>query len=375
MESDQKQFLYPREPSRFESVHLERLLVHAQAVQASDITIQSDKTVMAEIFGRLFPLTRRCLTNTEVGDLLNAMYGPNGTTQIMRGIDLDTHYEIRPDRNTRHRYRVNGTGCFVDGQEGIQITIRTIPSSPPDLAALDLPSGIVSACMPKDGVVYVTGATGSGKSTLLAAIIKELVRQPDSHRKILTYEAPIEFVYDDVVMPSAIVSQSEIPRHLPSFAAGVRNALRRKPHGILVGESRDPETISAVLEAALTGHPCWTTLHSNGVAETVRRLVGSFPSEERSGRLIDIIETMRLVIWQQLVPDTEGKRVALREYLQFDESIRDTLLAADPAQLTAVTRQLVHTHGQPMSVDLDIQYAAGRISERTYRVFQSSIAS
>jgi defect-in-organelle-trafficking protein DotB len=163
-------------------------------------------------------------------------------------------------------------GCYVDGHEGIQITIRTIPTAPPALSSLQLPQSIIDAIAPQEGVVYVTGATGSGKSTLLAAIIKELAENPDSNRKILTFESPIEFVYDSVEMPSAVVSQSEIPRHLPSFAAGVRNALRRKPRLILVGEARDTETINAVLEAALTGHPVYTTLHTNGVAETIRRL-------------------------------------------------------------------------------------------------------
>lgn len=372
-QQDQKQYLYLKEPSRFEARNIDDLLVYSQHIQASDVTIQTGSPIMAEIFGCLYPITKRKLTNAETGDLLNAIYGPNGTTQIMRGGDLDTHYEVRPNRNERFRYRVNGTGCYVDGHEGIQITIRNIPSTPPDLSALELPQEIIDACTPNDGVVYVTGATGSGKSTLLASIIKEMARDPHSNRKIVTYEAPIEFVYDAINMPAAIVSQTEIPKHLPSFAAGVRNALRRKPHGILVGESRDSETISAVLEAALTGHPCWTTLHSNGVAETIRRLVGSFPREERTGRTIDIIETMRLVIWQRLVPSVDGKRIALREYLVFNEELRDELLDSDPEKITATTREMVKKYGQPMRVDVEAKYKAGLISDRTYKVLSARL--
>lgn len=84
-----------------------------------------------------------------------------------------------------------------------------------------------------------------------------------------------------------------------------------------MGESRDQETIAASIEAAMTGHPVYTTLHTNGVAETIRRLVNTFPHEERHGRSIDILETIRMVIWQRLVPTIDGKRVALREYLVF----------------------------------------------------------
>ncbi len=364
-------YLYPNEPTRFEPKHIDDLLVFGHHIGASDITIQTNEPIFAEIYGRLYKITNRKLSNAEVGDLLNAIYGPNGTTQIMRGEDLDTHYEVRPNRQQRFRHRVNGTGCHVDGHEGIQITIRTIPSAPPSLAALNLPSAIVEAIAPQEGVIYVTGATGSGKSTLLAAIIKQLAEEPDSHRKILTYEAPIEFVYDSVFKPSAIISQAEIPRHLPSFAAGVRNALRRKPRLILVGEARDTETMSAVLEAALTGHPVYTTLHSNGVAETIRRLVGSFPHEERLGRTIDIIETARLIICQRLVPSVDGKRVAIREFLVFNEKIRDILLDSDPEKVTATTRQLVEEYGQPMIIDVNKKYQDGLISERLYKVLST----
>lgn len=364
-------FQYPNEPSRFEPKHLDDLLVFCHRINASDITLQSNSTVITEIYGRIHKITNRELTNSEVGDLLNAIYGPNGTTQLMRGQDLDTHYEVRPSRNERFRYRVNGTGCHVDGHEGIQITIRTIPSMPPRLAALGLPDNITAAVAPQEGVIYVTGATGSGKSTLLAAIIRELAEDPESHRKILTYESPIEFVYDEINCPTSIVSQSEIPRHLPSFAFGVRNALRRKPRLILVGEARDPETITAVLEAALTGHPVYTTLHSNGVAETLRRLVNSFPADERLGRTIDIIETMRLIIWQRLAPTIDGKRVALREYLVFDEKIRDTLLECDPNRITATVRRLVEEHGQLMQLDVEKKYKEGLLSKRTYKILSA----
>lgn len=360
--------LYPNEPTRFEARNVDELLVYCQKINASDITIQTGEPITVEVYGRINKITRRKLANTEVGDILNAIYGPNGTTQIMRGNDLDTHYEVRPSRHERYRYRVNGVGCYVEGHEGIQITIRTIPSTPPLLSTLNLPQTIVDAMAPQEGVVYVTGATGSGKSTLLASMIRSIAEDPLSNRKILTYESPIEFVYDSIVMPSSIVAQSEIPKHLPSFADGVRNALRRKPHLILVGEARDTQTISAVIEAALTGHPVYTTLHTNGVAETIRRLVGSFPQEERLGRTIDIIETLRLIVWQKLVPSVDGKRVALREYLVFSEELRDRLLESDPDNITQTTRQLLREYGQPMLTDVEEKYKAGLLSDRWYQV-------
>ncbi len=360
--------LLPDEPNRFMPKDLDRLLIHCQNLNASDITLQTGECVFAEIYGRLYHMTNRKLSNTEVGEMLNAIYGPNGTTQILSGHDIDTQYEVKPTRAERFRYRVNATGCMVEGHDAIQITLRTIPSTPPLLETMALPADILAAIAPQEGVVYVTGATGSGKSTLLASIIRHIAEDVESNRKILTYEAPIEFVYDGLEMPSAVVSQSEIPRHLPSFASGVRNALRRKPRLILVGEARDAETISAVLEAAMTGHPVYTTLHTNGVAETIRRLVTTFPADERHGRTIDILETIRLVIWQKLVPTVEGKRVALREYLIFDEKLRDKLLEGNFENITADTRKMVKEFGQTMESDAEKKFKEGMISERIYKI-------
>jgi defect-in-organelle-trafficking protein DotB len=365
-------YLLPNEPTRFGPASMEKMLEFTMSLDASDITIQTGGPIIAEVYGKLLQITNRKLSNTEVGDLINAVYGPNAVTQLLSGKDIDTHYEFRPNRNQRFRYRVNATSCLVEGHDGIQITLRTIPTTPPLLSTMHLPEAILGALAPPDGIIFVTGATGAGKSTLLASIIRELVEQKDSNRKVLTYEAPIEFVYDEIETTSAIVSQAEIPRHLPTFAAGVRNALRRHPGLIMVGECRDPETISAALEAALTGHPVYTTLHTSGVAETIRRLVTSFPAEERIGRSIDILETIRLCICQRLVPTVEGKRVALREYLIFDEKTRDTLLSAPTEQLTQATRKLVETQGQPMRVDARKKLDAGIISERTYKLIVAS---
>lgn len=356
------------EPTRFTPVFMDRMLEHAESLNASDITIQTNEPIYAEVYGKLLKITNRRLSNTELGDLINAIYGPNATTQLLSGKDIDTHYEFRPNRGVRYRYRVNATACLVEGHDSIQITLRTIPTTPPKLSTMNLPENVLEAIAPQEGIVFITGATGSGKSTLLASIIRELIENEDSNRKVLTYESPIEFVYDEIETISSVVSQSEIPRHLPNFADGVRNALRRKPRLIMVGECRDAETISAALEAALTGHPVYTTLHTSGVAETMRRLVTSFAGEERLGRTIDILETIRLCIWQKLVPTVDDRRVALREYLVFDEEVRDILLEADPNDVTSQTRKLVRARGQLMTQDAKMKFEQGIISERVYKL-------
>jgi len=112
----------------------------------------------------------------------------------------------------------------------------------------------------------------------------------------------------------------------------------------------------------------YTTLHTNGVAETIRRLVTSFPADERHGRTIDILETIRLCVWQKLVPTLDGKRVALREYLVFDEEVRDVLLEADPDKVTAATRRILRDRGELMATQAQQKFEEGIISEREYRL-------
>ena len=361
-------YILPNEPRRITPNDVDIILEHCCAINASDITLQTNEPIIAEVYGRLCHITKRRLNNSEVGAVLNAIYGPNGTTQLLSGNDIDTQYEFKPSRMDRFRFRVNGTACLVAGHDGIQITLRTIPTTPPSLESMDLPEHILRYIEPEQGVIYITGATGSGKSTLLSSIIGDIAGQTNSNRKILTYESPIEFVYDDIKKTTSVVSQSEIPLHIPSFAAGVRNALRRKPRLILVGEARDEETINAVLEAALTGHPVYTTMHTNGVAETIRRLVGTFPKEERAGKTIDLIETVRLIIWQKLVPTVDNKRVALREYLVFTDEVRDLLLESDPTKITEGVRTVLQQHGQTMITDAKAKFDAGIISKDTFKM-------
>jgi len=317
------ELLYPNEPSKFSINYLDEFLRFCVEKEASDITFQTKSPVMIEIKGRLQKVTKRSLTQSEVADLINGIYGANATAQLLSGSDLDTQYETRIDKSFRDRFRVNATGCLVDGNFGIQITLRAIPNSPPYLTNMNLDENLQKSLMPTQGIIIVAGATGSGKSTLLASIMRELLESESG--KILSYESPIEFVYDSVVSENALISQSEIPRNLPDFPRAVRNALRRKPEYILVGEARDKETISAVIDAALTGHTVYTTVHSNGVADTIRRMVAAFPHDERYGRSVDLISMVRAIIWQMLVPTEDGSRHAVREWLIFSPEVRSRL--------------------------------------------------
>jgi defect-in-organelle-trafficking protein DotB len=192
------------------------------------------------------------------------------------------------------------------------------------------------------------------------------MRDPDANLKILTYEAPIEYVYDEVPKPTTSIGQTEIGRHLGDFALGVRNALRRKPSIILMGEMRDKETIGEGVTASMTGHLVYGTLHSNGVADAVRRMVNVFDSEEKNSRAMDILTSLKMVVAQMLIPSTDGKRVPIREYLVFTEEIVDKLLESGVDNLTYETRKILVEKGRTFLQDAEEKYKEGKISEKWF---------
>lgn len=363
--------LFPNEPSVFQGKDVDQILLHTTPLGTSDVTIQTNCPIIAEIYGRLVPVTRHKLNYNEVIEMLNYITKSDGAfSHIMQSKAWDIAHEVKPNRDTRLRFRVNATGIQTEGQIGIQITLRTIPSMPPLLESMDLPKEILTNRAPKQGMVLVTGATGSGKSTLLASIIRDLLEDPESHRKILTYEQPIEFVYDDVIAPAASIAQTQIPDMLPDFTEALRNALRRKPAVILVGEMRDRETIAEGITASMTGHLLYSTVHTNGVADTVRRMINAFTKEEQHSRGVDIVSSLRMIVSQMLLPSTDGKRVALREYLVMNDEIAQDMMD-NIDNLASITRRLLKVHGRTFLDDAKDKFAENRIDEKQFNYIKA----
>lgn len=360
---------WPDEPDRFLEHHIDPFLLWCVKRDASDITFQSNRQVYSEIHGTLYPSTYRALDAADMAAIVTKLYGTEALAILAGGADIDLSYEIMVDRFTRTRFRVNMTAILAEGRDGVQVTMRTLPSAPPTMKQLNIEKEIIDAWKPRQGLVLVTGPTGSGKSTLLAAGNRMLIESLHGCGKMLTYEAPIEFTYDTITSRRSLVAQSEIPRHLPSFAAGVRNALRRKPEVILVGEARDRETISAAIEAGQTGHIVYATVHTTGVAATIRRMVSTFEPSERTERAFALMETIRLVVTQTLVPKIGGGRVALREYMPFTEEIREQLLGLTFDEWPLTLMNMVPKYGKTMEKAARDAFEAGLIEKRFYLIY------
>ena len=204
----------------------------------------------------------------------------------------------------RGRFRVN----VMRHLNGMGAVFRAIPSNALTLDELKMPEAVRQMCRTNNGLILVTGKTGSGKSTTLAAMIDDINRRVKGH--ILTVEDPIEFVHE---RKACLVSQREIGVHSPSFAAALHSALREDPDVILIGELRDLETMSIAVTAAEMGILVMGTLHTNGAAPTVDRMVNAFPSDKQSHVRTMLSTSLRGVVSQQLLQriDRQGRVAAL----------------------------------------------------------------
>ncbi len=366
LKGDVSGIVYPDEPDRFREEHVDALLEWCVKQGSSDITIQTDRPIYNDISGVLYPATYRAMDSSDMISFLSKIYGADAPARLASAKDLDISYEIRPDRYSRVRFRVNITAIQAKGRDAAQITMRSLPTDPPYLSDLGVEQAIIDAWSPRQGMVIITGPTGSGKSTLLAAGNRMLLERPHGCGKMLTYESPIEFTYDSIKSPRSLVAQTEIPRHLPDFSAGVRNALRRKPNVILIGEARDKETISAAIEAAQTGHAVYTTTHTTGVSSTIKRMISSFEKDERTERAYSLMETLRLIVTQVLVPREGGGRIGVREWMAFPEEIREKLLDMDINNWANEIQRLIPLYGQTMTTSATIEFEAGVINKRYY---------
>lgn len=185
----------------------------------------------------------------------------------------------------------------------LQPSIRTIED-------LHLPKICHTFAELKQGFVLVTGPTGHGKSTTLASIINEInLNKP---LNILTIEDPIEYVYPS---GKSIISQREMDIDTHSWNLALRSALREDPDVVLVGEMRDPETMSAAITIAETGHLVFSTLHTNSAAQTIDRVIDSFPASQQAQIKIQLASTLKGVVSQRLIPQINGGRIPAVEVL------------------------------------------------------------
>jgi twitching motility protein PilT len=221
--------------------------------------------------------------------------------------DVDTAFEWK-EKGVNFRINV-----FRD-RDGLAFVMRVLASNIPSIQEVGLPSEKIWQDITnlKRGLVLVTGVTGSGKSTTISALINHI----NLYRKtrIITLEDPVEFLFKS---ETSMVSQRQVGQDVPTFAGGLRSALRENPDVIFVGEIRDTETASLALSAAETGHLVFSTLHTRDAKGALSRIVDMFPSEQTKSLCLQLSFSLSFVLSQKLVPRADGNgRILAMEVLK-----------------------------------------------------------
>jgi twitching motility protein PilT len=229
--------------------------------------------------------------------------------------------------NTDHSLELAGTRLRVnvfDHLNGVGVAARLIRERVPSLGELALPPELAAVVDHRDGLVLVCGPTGSGKSTTLAALIDVIDQRRAAH--VITLEDPIEYRFTP---RRGVVHQREVGQHIPSFAAGLRCALREAPDVILLGELRDRETIAAALTAAETGHLVLATLHAPNAVGAIDRMIDAFPEAQQRQARWQLAAVLRTVVTQFLLPRKGGGRAPAIELVPITLAVANLMRKGD----------------------------------------------
>lgn len=314
---------------------IRQILTDAVKCGASDVFIVSGAALAYKIAGRVVPQNDGFLRPDDTKEAVMDIFA-------LADIDITDHRDIRHEMD--FSFSIAGTGRFranIYRQRGsFSAVLRCVPFELPDHKKLGIPEEVMSLADCKSGIVLVTGAAGNGKSTTLSCIIDRINSENEGH--IITIEDPIEFLHKH---KKCIISQREIDIDTNSYIDALRSALRQSPNVILVGEMRDFETINIAMTAAETGQLVLSTLHTNGAANTVDRIIDVFPTNQQHQIRVQLSMILKAVVTQQLVPTKDGGLVPAFEIMNVNSAIRtmireqkthqiDTILQAEPGMQT-----------------------------------------
>ena len=281
---------------------------------ASDLFIVAGGPVSEKTDGRLRPLDGEKTYPPETERLIMALYALADRPMDSYRTTGDDDFSFAVPGLARFRvnaYRQRGSLAAV---------VRVVAFDIPDWESLHIPKQVLDLADVAHGMVLVTGTAGSGKSTTQACIIDRINRTREAH--IITLEDPIEYLHRD---QKSIVSQREIAIDTADYLSALRACLRQAPDVILLGEMRDHETIRTAMTAAETGHLLIATLHTKGAANTIDRVIDSFPSTQQSQIRVQLSMVLHTVVSQQLLPDKDGGLVPAYEIMHMNPAIRSMI--------------------------------------------------
>ena len=293
--------------------HLKELLELTRKAQASDLHLSSGYLPILRIDGNLTPLVKeKIISQEDMEDLAQSLMRDGLYPRFLEEKEIDFSYNF----DDKARFRVNA--FFQRGK--ISLALRLIPTKIRSIEELGLPPILHDFAMAQQGFVLVTGPSGQGKSTTLAALIDEVNHQRADH--IITIEDPIEYIFEN---DRSIIGQREVYQDTLSFAKALKSTFRQDPDVIMVGEMRDPETISTAITAAETGHLVFATLHTNSASQTIHRIVDSFPPEQQNQIRSQLSVSLLGVISQRLIPRIKGGLIPACEIMLSNPAVANLI--------------------------------------------------
>lgn len=285
----------------------------------SDLNITVGRPLQVEASGQLVPVTVTPPV-PEITPFQAEVFALNvigGNKRLLKDLASTGSCDLSYWLGRKARFRVN----VFSQKTNLSTVLRKLPTDIPTIAGLNLPPVMNEMSDVLNGLVLVTGATGSGKSTTLAALLNKINHERAVHT--VTLEDPIEFVHPHI---KATFNQREMGNDFDTFANGLRAALRQAPKVILVGEMRDRETMEIGLTASETGHLVLSTLHTVDAGSTINRCLGMFDFDEQPQIRNRLVDTIRWIICQRLLPKVGGGRVAAFEIMGMNLRVREVIL-------------------------------------------------
>lgn len=339
---------------------------------ASDIKIQSNDFIWADVNRRWQPVTNRRLESQEVERALTILNDQSALGLVSAGQPVDARVDLFRSAEDINEFRLNVTGCMVAGaRDGMSITLRAIPREIPSLNRLGIEKEICENFFPRYGLILVVGTTGSGKSTLLSASLRErLVERRHDPVAIGTYEDPIEYGLSGLAqghMPEPTQMAVGQGRHVKTFSMVGPNAMRRRFDVIVAGEIRDIESARAGSELARTGHSVLATLHVDTPAEAFDRLIKFYPPEQQEGEAFALLSQLRMIVAQKLARTTDGGKMAFRSWIVVDRALKEKLSQMAPSSWSRCVAQECAARGADFESRAYEALVQGRISAETFR--------
>lgn len=270
---------------------------------ASDLHLAEGKRPTIRVSGMLLPLVKRDLVNNEmIVGILSELVTKENREFFLKNKELDFSY------STDNGERFRGNAFFQQGK--ISIALRLIPHKIRTLEELNLPPILESFTDKPQGFFLVVGPVGQGKSTTLSAMIDHINQTRAEH--IITIEDPIEYIYEP---KKSIVDQREVRIDTADFPTAMKSMFREDIDVALIGEMRGIETIGTAVTAAETGHLIFSTLHTNGAAQTISRIIDSFPAAQQEQIRLQLASSLTGIFSQRLIPRISGGLIPAYELL------------------------------------------------------------